>query len=112
MDSMQAFMKGQIHKDDPHKVFDWNRAAAIIRDSKPNYAEAGLSSDLEYTADTIYDDGRPNVDASPYLASCWATPVLILDDGEEIECYVYEFECDWDSSTVWPESALAILKGK
>ncbi len=91
-----------------HKVFDWDKAAELIRLRKPKSVEAGLTEDWSYTGGTIYEDGRVVLDSYTYLKSNWATPVIVLD-GEEAECWRYRDETEWDSHTKWPASALHIL---
>lgn len=113
MDSMEAFARGKAARaaGNKKKVFDWNKAAQILRDSKVRSAAAGLSTDLEWTSGDILADGKPVTDCYTFLSSVWATPVLIID-GEEIDCYLMEDECPgWGSGTRWPESALAIFNG-
>ena len=112
MDSMSAFWMGEMNRGKERMVFDWDQAAQIIRERKPECAIAGLKYDLEWTSGTIYADGEPVSDDYTYLSSTWATPVLILDFTEEIPCFVMEHETKWDQDTTWPASALDILKGK
>ena len=62
-----------------YRVFDWDKAAKIIRDKKPLAASAGLIEDWFWTGGTIYEDGKPKEDRGiAYLMSYWATPTLIL----------------------------------
>lgn len=93
------------------RVFDWNKAAEIIRDKQPKSAEAGLTGDWDWTGGVIYRDGKPVSDEYTFLGSTWAEPKLIVDE-EDIPCWVYADECDFDENTKWPESALNKLKGK
>lgn len=91
----------------PLKVFDWVRAAALLRDSGAANAQAGLEEDWGHTSDTIWRDGNPAVDARAFLASLWATPLLRIGNAR--------YECatvnpNWDADTVWPPEALAILE--
>ena len=65
------------------KVFDWDKAAQIIKEKNPEYAEAGLFEDLEYTCGLIYKNEKPVYDSYTYLASTWATPVLKILRGEQ-----------------------------
>jgi hypothetical protein len=112
MDSISAYAIGDAARRSgaKHRVFDWNKAAEMIRDHKPNVAVAGLQNDMEYTGGEIITDGKPNIEDYTYLASNWATPVLVLDNGSEIDCWMYEDESPgWDAHTKWPESALKIL---
>lgn len=114
MDTMQAYLKAQAAtaRGARLRVFDWHKAARIIRERKPRESGAGLSSDWEWTGGTIYRDGQPVTDDHTYLASVWATPELTLDD-ETVDCWVYADESPgWDCYTKWPASALAILNGE
>lgn len=45
MDSAKAFMMGEMNRDKELKVFDWDRAALIIKERNPEKAGAGLSGD-------------------------------------------------------------------
>lgn len=113
MDSMKAFAMGEANRGNPPRVFDWNKAAEIIRDRNPESASAGLQGDMEWTGGEIWRDGEivPREKTYVYLASTWATPILEID-GEEIPCFVTKPKTEWDSSTYWPESAKAILVRK
>lgn len=110
MDTLSAFALGEANRDKERKVFDWDKAARILRERRPASASAGLSSDLEWTAGTIFANGAPVTDDYTFLASTWATPVLVIDD-EEITCFVMVSTVAWDEKTKWPESALKILQG-
>lgn len=90
-------------------VFDWDKAAEIIKNNPKVCWRAALRNDEFWTGDTIYEDGKPNLDAHTYLASIWAVP-YIFNDEENICCYKYSDEVpDWNSDTIWPKSALEIL---
>jgi len=108
MDIMTACAMGEAHRNERMRTFDWNEAARILRERNPAEAEAGLQSDLEWTCGTIWRDGQPVTDSYTYLASTWATPVLVIDD-EEIECWCWADEREFNADTKWPESARAIL---
>lgn len=111
METMKAFMMGEMTRHREPMVFDWDKAAKLIRESGMKDACAGLRSDWEYTGGYIFIDGEPDFDSYTYLASTWATPELEID-GDVVECYRMKHEVpDWGASTKWPESALAILKG-
>jgi hypothetical protein len=111
MDTWSAFAMGNASRDKELKVFDWNKAAAIIKKRGAQEASAGLEADLEWTAGTIIEDGKPVTDGYAYLSSTWATPLLIIDE-EEIDCFSMQSEVpDWGSGTWWPKSALEILHG-
>lgn len=114
MDTMAAFMMGMLNRNNTPKVFDWNKAAEIIKERNVRVASAGLQGDLEYTEGVILEDGIPVMDDYTYLASTWATPVLIiyhndLAEYEEIPCFIYGDKTEWDADTKWPQSALDIL---
>lgn len=104
-----AFMMGEMNRNKEQKVFDWDKAANLIKQHRPEIASAGLSGDWEYTGGTIYEDGQPDMESYTFLASTWATPELDLD-GEIYDCYKMQSEVpEWSSDTKWPESALQIL---
>ena len=93
------------------KVFDWDKAARIIADSKAEEAFAGLAEDWEFTYGRIYRDGHVVLDDYTFLASDWATPTLICG-GMDYECFREDDETPgWNEKTKWPGSALAILAG-
>lgn len=94
-------------------IFDWHKAAQLIKERKPKTASAGLHADWEYTGGDIYTAEKGPLskeDTDVYLSSNWATPELDLD-GNIIPCYITEEDNPnaWNADTVWPESALAIL---
>ena len=112
MDSMTAFLMGQAAQGNEPMVFDWDKAAEIIRESKPEVAAAGLRDDWGYTGGEIYVDGEivPAEDTYTYLASNWAVPELELDHIVQ-PCFKLQSEVpDWGSGTYWPDSAREILK--
>jgi hypothetical protein len=94
-----------------HMVFDWIKAAKIIKEQKPRVASAGLNGDWSHTGGDIYNDGKPVFDSYTYLQSIWAKPTLVLNDDEELECWLYtdEDEYGWDEKTKWPKEAIDIL---
>ena len=111
MDTLSAFAMGEANRGRPLMVFDWNKAAELIKERGAKTASGGLSGDWEYTGGRILEDGMPVPveDTYTYLASTWATPELEID-GEIIECYQMEDEVpDWGAKTYWPQSALDIL---
>ncbi|MEM9264493.1 MAG: hypothetical protein AAGA46_03120 [Cyanobacteria bacterium P01_F01_bin.13] len=111
MDTLQAFAMGSASRGNPKKVFDWDKAARLIKESGAQYASAGLSKDWDWTADTIWAEGKIPDDSSPYLASTWATPQLYLD-GDFVDCYIMEAETEWNSKTFWPKTARDIVTGE
>lgn len=113
MDTLTAMLRAQsAHASNSKiKVFDWNKAAFLIKVQKAKIASAGLEGDWEWTGGTIFN-GRPLFadESYTYLASNHATPQIIIDDVEH-DCWCYQSEHpEWDSGTRWPQSALDILK--
>jgi hypothetical protein len=112
MDTLTAFAMGRATAGRELMVFDWEKAARLIVERKPEVASAGLCSDWKWTGGEIWRDGVPVTDSYTYLASTWAVPELDLD-GDVVECFRMESECPtWNSDTKWPESALAIVRGE
>ena len=109
MNTICAIAMGMMNRGKEMMVFDWDKAAMLIREKRPKIAMAGLCSDWEYTGGTIYKDGKPVMDDYTYLASTWAVPEIALD-GKIVECYRMESEVsEWNAKTKEPASALAIL---
>jgi hypothetical protein len=119
MDTLTVFAMGEANRGNKMKVFDWNKAAQIIKDRHASHASAGLSGDWEYTGGSILEDGKP-VDKDEtyvYLASTWATPELEID-YDTVDCFVMEDDVppawtdggDDFASVYWPKSALDILE--
>lgn len=110
MDTMSAFLMGQANEGNELMVFDWDKAAKLIKESGCENAEAGLSGDWGCTGGSIFKDGKPDLEDYTYLASTWAIPELMFNDKQTVDCWKYQSEVpEWDSGTKWPESALAIL---
>jgi hypothetical protein len=111
LDTLLAYNRRMSSPNTP-RVFDWDKAARLIREKKPSHAGAGLEDDWEWTGGDIYRDGEPITDSYTYLFSTWAIPELEMDD-ELIECWVYHSDKpEWNQDTKWPESALKILRGE
>lgn len=109
MNTLSAFAMGQANKGKEQMVFDWDKAAKLIKKNKPKRASAGLAGDWEWTGGDIYQHGKPIKSDYIYLSSNWATPELDLD-GKIIDCYIMESKTKWHSDTKWPLSAKKILK--
>jgi hypothetical protein len=109
MDTLAAFGKGEAARaaGARQRVFDWSKVRALISEHGENRVySAGLSSDLEWTGGIIWEDGKPTSEHYTFLASAWATPVLVLDDDTEIKCWRYDDDgCGWDCDTKWPDIA-------
>lgn len=110
MNTMEALARSAAARGQRHKVFDLDRAAIMIASSGNQEVVAGLQGDLEWTGGVIAINGDPVTTGGTYLASHWAIPVVVID-GCEVECWRYQDETEWNAETVWPESALAILRG-
>jgi len=118
MDTLSAFVRGAANRGRPMMIFDWNKAAKIIKARKPKTASAGLSGDWEWTGGEIYEANRgpvPRNETYTYLASTWATPELKIDD-DMIDCFIMEDKVpkEWSgtSDVYWPQSALDILQSE
>lgn len=112
MKTSLAFLRGQANRGKEMMVFDWIKAAQIIKELQPQEASAGLEEDWEWTSGRIFVDGKPYTDDYTFLASTWGTPQLLLD-GKLFDCYVMKSEAgDWNAYTQWPRIALDILYSK
>ena len=112
MNTAMAFEMGRRLRGNKRKVFDWDKAAFILKEDNAINARAGLTEDWEWTGGYILFDSKPITDDYTYLASTWATPVLIIDLKNPIECWRWEDECEWDEYTKWPLSSLRIFKSE
>lgn len=107
IDTCAAIALCQLNRREDPKVFDWNKAVTLIKEHNATTAVAGLAEDWFWTAGLILENGNPVVKGSPYLASTWATPVILLDEDEfGIECWCWKSESDWNESTLWPREAI------
>jgi hypothetical protein len=112
MDNASAFVMGEINRGKEMMVFDWEKAARLIKERNPMKASAGLSGDWEWTGGDIYQNGAPVPEGETYtyLASTWATPELDLD-GDVVDCFLMQTETPgWDSDTYWPPEAVKIIE--
>lgn len=89
------------------KVFDYEKAARLIREHQSEYATAYLAEDGGETYGVIYKDGKAVLDSDAFLRSTWATPVIIID-FEVIECWKKVEGNDYPID--WTPEALAILE--
>jgi len=112
MDTAKAFALGAASRNSALRVFDWDKAAQMIKDRHPSDVSAGLRDDWEWTGGTIYKDGAPDTESYTYLGSRWAIPEIDVD-GDVSECWRWEEPGeDFDTIAKWPASALAILDGE
>lgn len=110
MNTLDAFVMGEMNCKNVMMVFDWDKAARLIAQRKPRIAMAGLRGDWEFTCGVIYEDGVLVTKDYTFLASTWAVPELDMD-GETVECYKMESETPkWDALTKWPKSAVEIYR--
>lgn len=91
---------------DQCRHLDWEKARKICEENPTSTIEAGLCEDWGYTSATIFENGqyfrdRDNSECGFYGLSRWATPVLVIDDGEPIECWY--LSDDWDHPEI-PEN--------
>ena len=61
MDSMKAFAMGDANRGKELMVFDWNKAAKIIKEQNAASASAGLCGDWAWTGGAIYEDGEKDI---------------------------------------------------
>ncbi len=94
-------------------VFDWHKAAEIVRDNPHVTIAAGLRGDWGNTGGTIAESGVMVLDDYTYLASIHATPEIRVD-GVSQPCFILESANpnNWNQSTKWPDSARAILNAR
>jgi hypothetical protein len=108
-----ALCADAIARGEKSRRFDWIKAATILKERNPEYAIAGLQTDLEHTGGAIWSDGKPvpEDETYTYLSSQWDTPILVIDE-EEIECWVADdVAAEYKSAKIyWPPEALAILE--
>jgi hypothetical protein len=112
MDTMTAFAMGEANRGKELMVFDWDKAAQMIKDSGFKDAVAGLAGDWEWTGGYIFENKKPNMEDYTYLSSTWATPEISVD-GNVCDCFKMQSEVPvWGSDTKWPQSALNILNSQ
>ena len=91
-------------------VFDWDKAARLIAERKPQSAMAGLRGDWKNTGGMIYEDGKLITDKYTYLASSWAIPELDMAE-ETVACFRFASQTPmWHAHTKWPKSAVEIYR--
>lgn len=112
MNTMEAFVMGQANRGKETMVFDWDKAAKLIKDRNATNVSAGLRGDWEWTGGRIFENGNivSSEDTYTYLSSTWAVPEIQID-GERFPCFKMASETPgWDCDTYWPESARKIIK--
>ena len=58
MDDMLAYAMGLANRGKEQMVFDWDKAARIIKERNIDCAAAGLKDDFEWTGGCIFKDGN------------------------------------------------------
>jgi len=117
IDVMGRVKRAELSKGNVPKVFDWDKAAQIIKSRNISNASAGLQGDLSATCGDILEEGVIPEEGYAYLMSTWAIPVLIINpytvEEEEIECWRWLTDVPyWGSDTFWPDSARDIFNQK
>lgn len=102
------FQFGHISKDKCDMVFDWEKAAQIIKDTRPYIAYAQLEEDWEKETRKIYQGGIPVY--SETVHSQKYRPMLVVNSEKPIPCFKMEY--DTNGMEPWPTRALNILEGK
>ena len=110
MRSDLAITLGEAYRGKKKKVFDWDRAARLIKFCHIKEAWAGLEEDWAWTGGQILEDEVPIKGHYTFLSSTWATPVLVDERDNIYRCWCWEDECDWTCDTQWPESAIRIMR--
>ena len=112
-DACSVLVNEAIDNGGVAKVFNWIKAANIIKENPEKTWYAGLLEDWYWTSDIIWKNGHTTDCDELYPYSIWATPILMSTDNSEfIECWVPADEVDWDDDTKWPEEALNIINNK
>lgn len=98
-------IEAQIEGRTP-RTLDWVKLVEIIAERQPESVCVGMSEDWFWTGKEVYVKGEPLKVAS-VTTSNWATPVVRINDDEEIECWreVTQGEDPID----WPDEAVAML---
>jgi hypothetical protein len=97
-------------------IFDWNKAARILRERKPSMATAYIGGMREHTEVSIWVNHGPLLGCNAFLLShdiCGYQPRLDCGADYATDCAIKINDTDdWGPDTWWPESAIDILKGK
>lgn len=118
MDLCQAWARGDANRRKELMVFDWNKAAQLIKKNKNAIIAAGLKGDEEHTKGIIWKCGKivPKEETYCYLASTWAIPQIEIN-GEKEDCFIMKsnMPSEWIANSkdcaeiYFPQSALDIL---
>ena len=94
-------------------VFDWDKAARLIKKRNAKFAYAGLEEDWVDTSGVIWDSSKGGIvrNKKLFLASTWTKPIIEVN-WSKYRCYRRKSKTPgWDELTVWPDSAMAIVEG-
>ena len=105
------------------KIFDWIKAAKIIKENNIQNASIGLGVTID-DAILILQNGKPIKITGNMFLSSDSNPVLINNDsGEMMDCFLSIHEQDVEYNTIysyssteepelsgWPKTALDIIK--
>ena len=103
MNTWAAFAMGEANRGKELMVFDWDKAARLIKERKPKCASAGLRSDWQYTGGTIYEGGKPVMDDKEFYDKYPC--VHRAEDGACAAC-AYMCDCGWPEDCKLREEAL------
>lgn len=79
--------------DGKFKTLDWKKAREICENNPNSTIKAGIAEDWRYTHGVIFENGEYKNEDSCCCDECgfcvssrWGTPVIVIDDGEPMEC--------------------------
>lgn len=120
--------KGDVDWLKDFMIFDWNKAATILKNTGVSEAYAKINTYKNPSTVLIYKDSKPVFNDCSSLFSNWAVPCLVIntlicsDDSESAdivnleleECWLIKSDIpvDWGTQyrqICWPKSALNIL---
>lgn len=115
----EGFTSSRGKNRNQQKVFDWDKAAELIKkyykEDSNIVVEAGLDGDWDYTGGIIFEESKPTTEHYTYLSSNWAIPILWIKfsnsnkEDEEIPCWITG-NTRFNSESKWDEQSLKILQ--
>ena len=92
------------------KTLDWKKAREICEANPNSEIKAGIAEDWRFTHGVIFDKGEykneencESSDCGICLSSRWGTPVLVIDDGDPLECSTLTDEWEPGIPSAWFE---------
>lgn len=85
-----------------YNIFNWVKAAELIKINKAETVYAGMKEDWSCTADTIVLNGEM-YNGTPFTTSDWATPSILIEDVF-IPCYL-KVDTKYDAK-IWTHRAI------